>query len=160
MKLVVGVNSYMTLEEANEIVADNFMSTDNKRVYWNNLEDDNDKNILIYKATELIDKDSMLYIGRKAEASQAMQFPRVIGSNIIECPKDIKEGIVMLALNNAVQSTNSHLQLIESGITSWSDGAGASEHYVTKSELAKNKVGAIDKEIFKEYFQDYTMICG
>lgn len=159
MELIIGENSYMTLEEANRIVEDNFMSSDSKKIYWENLKD-NDKSILIYRATQKIDVDGMIYKGRKADISQKMQFPRIIsdhtGAGLMEFPDICKVGIVMLALKEAEYNNSEEVKLLEKGVKSFSDGGGMS---VTLDTSFLNKVKGIDNNIFYEFFSQYSMIC-
>lgn len=158
MELIIGENSYMTLEEANRIVEDNFMSSDSKRIYWENLKD-NDKSILIYRATQKIDVDGMIYKGRKADISQKMQFPRIIsdhtGAGLMEFPDICKVGIVMLALKEAEYNNSEEVKLLEKGVTSYK----IKDASITLDTSFLNKVKGIDNNIFYEFFSQYSMIC-
>lgn len=158
MELIVGENSYMTLEEANRIVEDNFMSSDSKKIYWENLKD-NDKSILIYRATQKIDVDGMVYKGRKADISQKMQFPRIIsdhtGAGLMEFPDICKVGIVMLALKEAEYNNSEEVKLLEKGVTSYK----IKDASITLDTSFLNKVKGIDNNIFYEFFSQYSMIC-
>lgn len=159
MELKVGVNSYITLEEAESIVANNFLDTDSERVYWNNLNNEN-KSILIARTTQRVDKDTMLYIGRKSDSFQKMQFPRDIptsqGLISTECPDSIKIGIVVLALKDASYNASEEGQMVNKGITSFSDGGGLSVHFDTKNNALIN---GIDRDTFREFFSQYTIVC-
>ena len=64
MELIVGTNTYFTQEECEEIIASNFMSTDSKRIFWNNLPKE-DKEILIVSTHKKIDKDEKNTITQK-----------------------------------------------------------------------------------------------
>lgn len=158
MELIIGENSYMTLEEANRIVEDNFMSSDSKRIYWENLKD-NDKSILIYRATQKIDVDGMIYKGRKADISQKMQFPRIIsdhtGAGLMEFPDICKVGIVMLALKEVEYNNSEEVKLLEKGVTSYK----IKDASITLDTSFLNKVKGIDNNIFYEFFSQYSMIC-
>lgn len=65
--------SYVTLEEANAIVAANFISSDSARVRWNTLSDD-DKLILLNNAFQRIEQ--LPYTGRPTQRTQTTAFPR------------------------------------------------------------------------------------
>lgn len=71
--LNVGVDSYVTLEEAEQIVADRFMSDDVIMLSWQG-KSDNDKEVLLRNSCQSI--DNLKLNGRKARISQALQFPR------------------------------------------------------------------------------------
>ena len=77
MTLEVGVNSYVTLEEANQIVADTFISTNELAIAWGNLSD-NDKSAVLNKSRQSI--DNLKLDGRRATTSQRLEFPRVRNS--------------------------------------------------------------------------------
>lgn len=77
MALEVGVNSYVTLQEANAIVADKFMSTNEMAINWGRLSD-SDKSAVLSKSRSSI--DNLKLDGRRASTSQRLEFPRVRNS--------------------------------------------------------------------------------
>lgn len=77
MALEVGVNSYVTLEEADAIVADSFMSSNELAVNWSTLSD-NDKSAVLNKSRQSI--DNLKLDGRRKTTSQRLEFPRVKSS--------------------------------------------------------------------------------
>lgn len=159
MELIVGENSYMTLEEANDLIKQTFISKDNNRVFWDSLSDD-DKITLIINNTELIDGNNMLYKGNKLNVGQLMQFPRKDRyGNVIECPKRIKIGLLMQALKDSVVNGRQETLLKDMGVETFKDGSGASITFTTsESSNLKNKQN-IYKDVWQRYFSEYSYIC-
>lgn len=73
MSLNVGVNSYITVAEADELIADNFISTNEALVMWNSLQQ-SDKEALLIKSCRSIDQ--LRLNGKKLRTNQYLQFPR------------------------------------------------------------------------------------
>lgn len=159
MDLIVGVNSYMTLAEANSIVENMYLSNDTQRVYWNKL-GNSDKGTLIYRTTKKIDTFNMNYKGSKATAEQPMQFPRKLNndaSSIFECPENIKIAIILQMFNDFDSENNDEIKLRDMGVKSFSDGGGAS---ISFSDIPKDKVkiNNVNKNIFDTYIKPYTIM--
>lgn len=72
--LNVGVDSYVSLEEAEELAAATNLSTDPAYVKWLTLSD-GDKEVLL--RTSCRDIDCLKFDGRKKSFTQKLQFPRV-----------------------------------------------------------------------------------
>lgn len=72
--LTVGKDSYVTLEEANDIISENFISTDEVYVFWQGLSD-SDKEALLRSSRRSI--DSLKFTGRRKVPGQILEFPRV-----------------------------------------------------------------------------------
>lgn len=164
MELVVGTNCYTDVEQANQLIADNFMSSSPIKKMWDSLEN-SDKTILIYSNTKICDKDSMLYKWFKQSADQPLQFPRVMGCNgqVIECPDLVKLGILVQGIRSVIETTGSSdnfTALQASGVKSFADGSGARIEFASSSDLKgtdnnKNSLG-IYNGVFKQYFKEYT----
>lgn len=132
MELVVGENTYVTIEEANEYVENSMLSTDGRKTAWEKL-CDNDK--AVYLRNSLLEIESLPFIGYKVFLDQPLCFPRVrsaFGSpttipNIIKTAQ-MKNALAMLPVTeNAGILKRKQLQL--SGVTSTSM-EGFSESYV------------------------------
>lgn len=156
MEIIVGTNSYFTLAECENIIANNFMSMDSKRIFWNTLSD-NDKQVLIVYTHKKIDKDAMCYLGVKADKSQNLQFPRIIDDCLVECPYDIKVGTVLAMLDFATKAVSNEEKLKELGIESYSDGSGASIKF-NSAGIGLKTVNGINKEHYIDYFKPYTIL--
>lgn len=75
MSLSVGTDSYVTLSEANDLVASYFLSSDATRTAWNNASD-SDREIALRKSCKSIDKIRD-FVGKRKYKSQTLEFPRV-----------------------------------------------------------------------------------
>lgn len=161
MELKVGCNSYMTMDEVNEYINSNYASATPERKAWEALNDD-DKAVTIIKSTRLVDRDSMLYVGRKVDKFQKMQFPRDVpslcGVHTLDCPDEIKEGIILIALRELVYSDTEEMNMINKGIKSFSDGGGLSMSFNTSDSIIGKKVNGISIDIFNGYFAGYSLV--
>ena len=156
--LIVGVNSYVDINEAKEIMS-RLPKSEPNRVTWDNL-DDEEKEALIYNATLNYDTDEMLYKGVKADKEQIMQFPRKdLFGRITECPEKIKLGLILQGTKEVQAYCSQEMQLRENGVHSFSDGSGASVTFESNSNAnTKNNLG-LYKDIWNKYFKPYTLIC-
>lgn len=96
-ELIVGTNSYVTLEEAEQYIADYYLTTDNLRIQWNSLPTE-DKQTALRKSARLI--DALPLVGRKATNTQTMAFPRIrrgpmcLGAEAGAIPQEVKDSQV------------------------------------------------------------------
>lgn len=157
MELVVGKNTYISLEEANNIIASRFISKDPIKKLWDSLSE-KDKEVLIISATEKYDNESMLYMGYKQNENQKLQYPRRTYNNkIIECPIKIKVGLLLQGLKDLSLNDLEESKLKDLGIKSFSDGSGASVTFENSNAgEIKNRCG-IYKEIWNSYFKEYSL---
>lgn len=155
MELLVGENSYVSLEEAENIVKKLYISSDKEREYWDKLSDE-DKTVLIYRANMKLNNPSMLWLGHKYNRKQKMEFPRVTTYRYIEFDNRLKEGLIRLAIEGWIAEHSEEQQMISKGITSFSDGGGMSVHFDNSNIV--NVLG-IPPHIFAEYFIHLTLIC-
>lgn len=151
----------MTMDEVNEYINSNYASATPERKAWEALSDD-DKAVTIIKSTRLVDRDSMLYVGRKVDKFQKMQFPRDVpslcGVHTLNCPDEIKEGIILIALRELVYSDTEEMNMINKGIKSFSDGGGLSMSFNTSDSIIGKKVNGISIDIFNGYFAGYSLV--
>lgn len=154
MGLVVGQNSYVTVTEADEIITSRFMSISNERKLWNSLSEE-DKGILIVTTTEKYDNNSMLYKGIKKDVKQALQFPRIINSKLVDCPETIKAGLIMQCIKDLIADSSEEESLKNIGVKSFADGSGARIEF---SDKATSNSLNIDNKIWKQYFSAWSMI--
>jgi hypothetical protein len=154
MGLVVGQNSYVTVAEADEIIASRFMSISNERKLWNSLSEE-DKSILIVTTTEKYDNNSMLYKGIKKDVKQVLQFPRIINSKLVDCPEVIKVGLIMQCIKDLIADSSEEESLKNIGVKSFADGSGARIEF---SDKATSNSLNIDNKIWKQYFSAWSMI--
>ena len=162
MQLIVGENSYMTLEEANTLIASMYLSTSKEREFWDALNDEN-KSVLISNATYVVDNPEFLYKGIKAQTDQTMQWPRVINYKTVEAPDSIKRGLLLQMFSDFNTANSDEGKLIELGVKSFTDGGGAKIEFASASDSIssslKNKNG-INKKIWRTYFSEWSRIVG
>ena len=156
MEIVVGQNSYFSVEEADELIQ-YLPFNDSCRKLWESLGDDNNKKTsIILSSTLLYDNDSMEYIGVKKDKDQSLQFPRIYKDNEIECPFNIKLGVLILGLLDVNSNDNEEESLRKAGIKSFADGSGAKMDFIENFKTTHvNSIG-IDKDIWTKYFSKYS----
>ena len=98
MSLTIGTDTYISLDDAQEYLSENYISTDEKLIAWNALSS-NDKEVLLRKALRVV--ESQPYTGFKKYTSQTLEFPRAIYTSI---PQDIYEPSPIWPDNWYVQS--------------------------------------------------------
>lgn len=79
MSLTVGIDSYVTLEEAEVIASENYTSNSDILVKWNNLSN-SDKEVLL--RTSCRDINNLKFDGVKAHVNQRLAFPRKISNPV------------------------------------------------------------------------------
>lgn len=74
MSLEVGVDSYVTVSEADNIIDNYFVSGNDVRIKWNTLSD-SDKEALLRHSCRSI--NNLKFNGRRAKTGQRLEFPRI-----------------------------------------------------------------------------------
>lgn len=159
MSLVVGVNAYCDIAEADSLITSRFMSNNPIRKYWSNLSND-DKSTLIVGNTAMYDNDGMLYKWFKQDKTQPLQFPRITQfGDVIECPDNIKLGIILQGLKDCMVSESTEGEMMANGIKSFQDGTGAKIEFDNSSNAyksnSKNSLGLYNN-IWRQYFSEYS----
>lgn len=75
MAITVGVDSYVTLEQAESIISDSHISTSDLVIKWNSLSDA-DKEVML--KTSCRDINNLKFDGRREVIGQKLEFPRVL----------------------------------------------------------------------------------
>ena len=119
MMLTVGVNSYMSLEEADAIIENELLDSDEEYTLWNSLSDKN-KEKLIVRGTRTV--DAIPFRGVKYNISKVgeLQWPRLINNELIECPPEVKIALIRQVLREYKNSSKQETQLQEMGVKSYS----------------------------------------
>jgi hypothetical protein len=155
MSITVGTDTYISLADAETYVAGQYISTDSKYTAWDALSDD-DKEILLKRATKLIDRQPL--VGIKAVDSQTLEFPRAIQTDYnrrdlpivhtyfssdwyvqTETPDEVKNAQVEIALQYA-DGVPKRVELQQQGVKSFSLGklsesyGAGSEHRIISTE--------------------------
>lgn len=124
MALIVGVDTYITLQEANEYVKKYYSSTDPLRIQWEAMSED-DQEIFLRKSFAQI--NSLPYVGKPRSPKQVNPFPRA-GDFTEQDLLHIKYAQVEQALTIpdtvAAQETEDQLRLRlrRAGVTSYKIG--------------------------------------
>lgn len=143
-----GVVGYVTLEEANEYVANHFVSSNMTRVAWESLSDA-DKMVLLrnsYRAIEML-----TFRGRKTSSTQPSAFPRWPSMDV---PQQIKEAQIANAISLADESTREDSEYYDKlrtfGVKSYSVG-NLSETLNTPAEGSSSSAsqGIYSQEAFR-----------
>lgn len=71
--LVLGKDTYITIEQANQYISNYYLSSDPLRIQWEAIEDA-DKEVLLRKA--FVQINSLPYTGRPKNSKQSLPFPR------------------------------------------------------------------------------------
>ena len=155
MEIVVGQNSYMTVAEADEIIASRFRSNSKERQIWDSF-DEKDKTVVIISTTEKYDNDNMLYKYKKAEINQHLQFPRMMDNgSIVECPEIIKVGLLIQAILDIEEDDSEEKQLVRNGITKYKIKDAEVDFKDNAFNIDKNSVG-LNTEVWKIYFSEWS----
>lgn len=162
MNLIVGENTYMTVEDADQLVSDFLVSTDPMRVYWESLSDE-DKATIIYSNTQKYDNDNMMYKWFKKEAEQQLQFPRIdIKGKVIEVPTKIKLGLLMNGIKSAKLAKDSdYTELKEQGIKTYKIKDAEVQFFDGNNSVTVEGIkdsSGLYKEIFDNYFKEFTVL--
>lgn len=115
MELVVGVNSYMDIEEADSIVLSEYLPDEEEYKLWSSLDNDG-KSKLIVRATRVI--ENLPFIGVKLTPF-GMSWPRRVWGEDIECPDDIKIALLMNVLQEKKYAGTKEQQLQDLGVSSY-----------------------------------------
>lgn len=169
-KIIIGVNSYITIEEADKIINDNYLDTDDEFITWNNLSENN-KAVLILRATKLIDIESLKYRGKKVDIAQPMEFPRDVSNDdtlsgiytndILNCPDEIKTAIVESAINNYMKNKTEEASLIKKGIQSYKikDASVSFFNNANSENVTVAGMLSMPKSMWETSFSKYSYIC-
>ena len=150
MSIEIGINSYMSLDEANEIMEEELLSNDSDLIAWKALSD-TDKEKLVIIGTRLVDK--LPFLGIKYSDEIVLQWPRVMNNKEIECPRDIKIGLLKQVLRDYCNKDKQETKLQELGVKSYSIKNAS----ISFSDVNSNKLSnGVYKDIYLEYFSKWT----
>ena len=150
MSIEIGINSYMSLDEANEIMEEELLSNDSDLIAWKALSD-TDKEKLIIIGTRLVDK--LPFLGIKYNDKIVLQWPRVMNNKEVECPRDIKIGLLKQVLRDYSNKDKNETKLQELGVKSYSIKNAS----ISFSDVNSNKLSnGVYKDIYLEYFSKWT----
>ena len=142
------MSAYLTVEQADVIVKQLYVSNDTSRIFWEGLSND-DKAVLLNNATKLIDNKRCLWKGRKYDVNQEHQFPRMIyrgiptKCTIINLDNTFFEGIVELTIASWQYTHSDEYKMLQNGIASYK----VKDASISFSGGTKNNVLGIPKDI-------------
>ena len=148
----VGKNTYFTVEEADEIMNEEFMSTDEESVYWNSLTNDKDKEVLIKKATALMEK--LMYVGIKDNTSNEMKWPRKIDCKLIEFPYELKIAVLAQGISMYKDLGSEANKLQTQGVKKYTT-AEASIEFIGSNENKTIMKNNIYKDVYDTYIKPW-----
>lgn len=160
MGIVVGTNSYISVQDADQLIAEYFTSSNPIRVFWDNISESSDKESIILSSTKKFDRDSMSYKWFKQDVNQPLQFPRVdVHKNVIECPEDIKLGLLLQGIKtNMMDKYNEYQELKAQGVKSYKIKDASVEFFdtfQTKDIDTSMLSNGMYKLVYDQYFADY-----
>lgn len=152
MELTIGVNSYMDLEEADALVKNELLATEEEYITWNSLSND-DKSKLIVRGTRLVDQ--LPFLGNKLNLDdvQGLHWPRLINNIKFECPTDIKVGLIRQVIRSYINKNKQETKLQEMGVKNYSINKASisfSDKNITKLS------NGIYIDILDEYFSKWV----
>lgn len=150
MMLTVGVNSYMNLEEADIIIEDELLDSDEEYTTWNSLSNDS-KAKLILRGTRLVDTLPWRGIKYNLSVVGSLQWPRIINNQLIDCPYDIKVGLLLQVIIDYINKGKKETQLMELGVTNYK----IKDASITFDSSKVNKLNNINTDIFNTYFKNW-----
>lgn len=141
---------YITLEEANAYISSHFLKSDETRINWEALDDD-DKCALLRQSLE--DIENLTYYGYKTDQKQELSFPRN-GSNTV--PNDVNAAQIVGATERL--SSNDGYSAYMSGISKESLGT-ASYEYNTKTNIYDSGCRPGAYKLLKKYIKTVFSFC-
>ena len=150
MALVIGENSYVTLEEAQNIVENELYSDSSEYTLWESLSD-KDKEIICKKGTLAI--NSLEFIGRRLVWKTKLKFPRVI-DGIEQIPEEIKIAAVINGIKDKIETSSEQYKMIDNGIKSMTVGPNSVDFNTDKFNSI---TGARIYDAAKVYLRKYLV---
>lgn len=147
----VGINTYMTVAEADQIVEDEFDDGAEKELYESL--DEISKQRLILTGTRKI--STIIWRGRQYPGFQSMQWPRLITYRYVDCPYDVKIAILKQALKDKIYSASKEASLIDAGISQYKI-KDASISFSENAEKANRLDNGIWEEVYRDYLDKWT----
>lgn len=119
MSLTVGVDSYISLEEAEEIVLNELFPTSKEYTTWVDLRE-MDKEVILRKGTRALEQFN--YLGTRKPLA-TLKFPRAFDyKNDYIIPYEIKVGVVLQGIKLLLENSDKRATLIKAGVTSYKIG--------------------------------------
>lgn len=120
--LVVGVDTYITIQEANEYVSKYFLTTDPLRIQWEALTDD-DKEVLLRKSFDQINQ--LPFTGEPKDPKQFLPFPRkcnFTAQDMENVKRAQAEQAIAISDTVTAQETADRIKLRRAGVVQYTIG--------------------------------------
>lgn len=140
-------NSYLSLEDANNIVSDIYLSNAPEVSYWNTLSND-DKQRLIVISTNKINK--LPFIGTKVPGS-SLSWPRFILNSVRECPDDVKCAVIKYGISSQMGANTKETKLKSMGVKTYSI-----KHASISFKDSSDSTFGISNSIYEEYLMKWV----
>lgn len=161
MSLIIGKDSYITLEEANTYIQMHYMSSDSLRISWEAL-DTADREIALRNSFVQINR--LPFTGRPADSSQSLPFPRY------NTPTSSMYDVKCAQVENAVQQLDKYMSdeiqqrkmLQRAGVKKYMIGDLSEEFVASAASLGHNNCFGLCPEAYeylKRYLQGGYKIC-
>lgn len=141
MALIVGVNTYFDLDEANNIMATEFTSKSREALYWDELTEDKDKEVIIKRTTALMDR--LCYLGYKGNYENQLNWPRIISGRLMDIPDDLKIAILTQGIRNEIDLEQEETRLRQLGVKKY-----------TTAEASIEFIGGGNESVMYGIYQD------
>ena len=117
MELVVGVNSYVSVEEADSYVAETYLPSEAEALAWEKCST-YDKAILLLRAMKVI--EALPFVGRRTSVHQSLCFPRYPDTHVPRAVEAAQvEEAVALASPDYAEILASKREMRNRGVTSY-----------------------------------------
>ena len=138
-------DSYMTLEEVEEIKQVIIPAGSSEDKCWDSLSPDAKlRSVLL--ATNLLE-NTLMFVGKRFDKNQGFQFPRVYKGRIINLPDEYKMGIVLQAVKTITSNSSEKNELLKSGVKSYEVEGASISFFDSAYEKQKDKNG-IYKDVY------------
>lgn len=119
-ELIKNENSYVSLEEANALVENSYISSSDEYKWWNTLSD-SDKAVLVLNSTRMLNNDVLCgWRGARLDEVQSLSFPRKLkNGTIVEWTSAMSGGLIELLFEVNKSSYSEYGRLRKEGIASY-----------------------------------------
>ena len=146
------LDGYVTIDEANDIVKSIFPKGSNGDLLWESL--DSDGKARAISSAQSILENTQMFVGRKLDLKQKLQFPRVRNGRVMNVPDTYCIAIVQQAVLMLIEQSSETKQMAANGVKSYSvEGASVSfgdavATFKTKSGLYKEVEALISNYVY------------
>lgn len=155
MSIVVGTNSYITLEEANELIEAYLVDSDVLRVAW---EAASNANKTVYLLMSCMQLETLPFNSAKEDSTQVLSFPRTDGDT---SKIQIAQALQAASLTNVVQQdeTNQRATLRASGVKSFKIGNLSETFESGGPRSSRPLIFSTSLEVLQKYLTGGYPIC-